>query len=305
MLAQEWAAEAGDAESLVRRILDYYRSRFFYTLKPGTLGQDSIDEFLFDSQKGFCEHFAASFVFFMRAAGVPARLVAGYQGGEFHPEQGHLTVRQYDAHAWAEIWLEGRGWVRVDPTAAVAPERILSSVLDMMNQDDLFADSPLSLGRFRGISWVNQLRLQLDGLEYSWAKWVLGYQNQQEGFLKRLLGDTQSWKIAAFLIGGALMALLPVFLSFLRLKPAIELSREDALYRRFCQRLGAEGCPRQRGEAPLDYSERSSRQLPRLARQIEVVTREYMALKYGRNGSYSRLRQKVTQFRRARNPKRK
>lgn len=298
MMAQQWAAETSDPELLVRRLLDYYQSRFFYTLKPGTLGQDSIDEFLFDSQKGFCEHFAASFVFFMRSAGIPARIVTGYQGGEFHPEQGHLTVRQYDAHAWAEIWLQGKGWVQVDPTAAVAPERILSSFLDMMNEDELFADAPMSLGRFRNISWVNGLRLRLDGLEYSWAKWVLGYENQQAGLLQKLLGGSQSWKIATFLIAGASLALLPVLLSLIRLRPAVRRSPEDELYRQFCQRLAVKGCHRQVGEAPMFYCERCCRQLPALSREIRAVTREYMALKYGRNGNYSRLRELVRQFRR-------
>lgn len=298
MLAQEWAAEAESPESLSRRLLDYYRNRFFYTLTPGTLGRDSIDDFLFSSQRGFCEHFAASFVFFMRAAGVPARIVTGYQGGEFHPERGHLTVRQYDAHAWAEIWLEGKGWVQVDPTAAVAPERILSSFIDMMNEDELFADSPMSLGRFRGISWVNRLRLQLEGLEYSWAKWVLGYQNQQAGLLQKLLGGTEAWKIAVLFIAGAGLALLPVLISFIRQAPREKRSPVDELYWQFCQKLASEGYSRQQGEAPLVYSERCSRQLPELARGIKAVTREYMAIKYGRNGSYSRLRAQVKQFRR-------
>src|SRR5690606_4532283 len=115
------------------------------------------------TKRGFCEHFASSFAFFMRAAGVPARVVVGYQGGEIHPDDGYLIVRQYDAHAWAEVWLEGRGWVRIDPTATVAPERISRGLLDYFTgREALFGDTPLSLMRFRDVAWINQLRLQLD-----------------------------------------------------------------------------------------------------------------------------------------------
>src|SRR5690606_9418295 len=135
----------------------------------------------------FCEHFAASFVLFMRAAGIPARLVVGYQGGELHPDEGYLTVRQYDAHAWGEVWLADRGWVLVDPTAAVAPERILGGLLGAMSLDEVFANSPLSMARFQNIHWLNRLRLQVEALEYNWARWVLGYDSVQLEVLARLL----------------------------------------------------------------------------------------------------------------------
>jgi hypothetical protein len=89
---------------------------------------DMVDEFLFDTKRGFCEHFAAAFVFSLRSAGVPARVVAGYQGGEVNPVDGYLEVRQYDAHAWTEAWIAGRGWVRIDPTAISAPSRVSSNL---------------------------------------------------------------------------------------------------------------------------------------------------------------------------------
>ena len=105
--------------------MDYFSEEpFFYTLQPPLLGDNPMDEFLFQTRRGFCEHYAYAFVMMMRAAGVPARIVAGYMGGEVNPVNRTVIVHQFDAHAWAEVWLDGQGWVRVDPTAAVAPDRI-------------------------------------------------------------------------------------------------------------------------------------------------------------------------------------
>src|SRR5207247_709262 len=124
-LAREWRESLADNSAIVRRAIEFFRgSRFEYTLQPPALGQNSVDEFLFDTKQGFCEHFASSFVFLMRAAGVPARVVTGYQGGDTNPVDGYMVVRQADAHAWAEVWLAENGWTRVDPTAAAVPVRI-------------------------------------------------------------------------------------------------------------------------------------------------------------------------------------
>src|ERR1039457_5975328 len=115
--------------AIAERALSYFREQgFVYTLEPPLLGRDSVDEFLFGSKSGFCEHYASSFVFLMRAAGVPARVVTGYQGGDINPVDGYMIVRQSDAHAWAEVWLKGRGWVRFDPTAAASPVRVESGI---------------------------------------------------------------------------------------------------------------------------------------------------------------------------------
>ncbi len=124
-LSREWRESLADDAAIVRRAIEFYRgSRFEYTLQPPLLGRNSVDEFLFDTKQGFCEHFASSFVFLMRAAGVPARVVTGYQGGDTNPVDGYMVVRQADAHAWAEVWLESSGWTRGDPTAAAIPIRL-------------------------------------------------------------------------------------------------------------------------------------------------------------------------------------
>src|SRR5690606_12150317 len=121
--ARELRASSASDVDYINAVLDHFRNdSFFYTLSPGLLGENPVDKFLFVSRVGYCEHYASSFTYLMRAAGIAARVVTGYQGGEFNPYDGTLTVRQYDAHAWSEVWLPDRGWFRVDPTAAVAPQ---------------------------------------------------------------------------------------------------------------------------------------------------------------------------------------
>lgn len=121
--AAQWHAEAGSDRDYIERVLSYFNRDFFYTLEPPPGGRHGVDDFLWRTRSGFCEHFASSFVVMMRAVGIPACVIGGYLGGEWHPD-GYLVVRQSESHAWAEIWREGQGWIRVDPTAAVAPERV-------------------------------------------------------------------------------------------------------------------------------------------------------------------------------------
>ena len=297
-LARQWAAESPSPEALIARVLAYYRRDFYYTLSPNSLGQHAIDDFLFRSKQGFCEHFAASFVFFMRAAGIPARIVAGYQGGEIHPDGGYLSVRQYDAHAWAEVWLDGRGWVQVDPTAAVAPERIASSLLDLMSGEEIFGDAPFDLARFRSVAWLNSLRLGLESLEYRWAKWVLGYQNIQPALLAKWLGGLESWRIGGFLLLASILSLLPVIRASFYSSKLEKTHPADRYYQLFCRRLGKAGCPRKKGEPPWRYAQRCGQILPTKKQDIEKITQSYVTLRYSRGGgNLAELRALVKGFR--------
>src|SRR5262245_19842682 len=137
-LAREWRARAASDQEYIARILDWIRTEsYVYTLEPTPLSErNSVDQFWFDTRRGFCAHYAGAFVYLMRAAGIPARMVGGYLGGEINPVAEHVVVRQYDAHAWAELWLAGSGWTRVEPTAAVAPARIQSGLRDALSQQD-------------------------------------------------------------------------------------------------------------------------------------------------------------------------
>src|SRR5690606_36582226 len=211
-------------------------------------GADAVDEFLFETRKGFCEHFASSFAVLMRAAGIPARVVVGYQGGQYHPDEGYLIVRQYDAHAWTEVWLPGRGWLRVDPTAAVAPERIEISVSDLLDSTTgVLSDSPLAGGR-GSAGWRSRLRLQLDYYDYLWARWVLGYELRQEQLLRGWLGGWDPWRIGLFILLAGVLALVPVLVGQLRLGRRPPRPPLERLFLDFTRRLARHGIQRRTGE---------------------------------------------------------
>ena len=280
-MARQWATEASHTTDLIGRVLDFYRQGFTYTLRPPALGDDAIDEFLFTSRQGFCEHFASSFVFFMRAAGVPARLVVGYQGGEVHPEEGFLTIRQYDAHAWAEVWLEGQGWLRVDPTAVVAPDRISMGLISMMTAPVVLSESTVNLDKYRDVAWLNELRLYLDSLDYAWGRWVLGYQNVQSTFLYRLLGGLDIQRIIVFVFAGSLVALVPVMIFAFWPRGRRQTDPLDRAYREFCRLMARRGCARMTGEPPRQFAARCARLLPDRRETIRAITDCYETGRFG------------------------
>lgn len=258
---QQWAFELregvrNDGE-FVDAVLAYFRQQaFFYTLQPPLLGAQSVDEFLFDVRRGFCEHYASSFVFAMRAAGVPARVVAGYQGGERNPLTGTVQVRQFDAHAWAEVWLQGRGWMRVDPTAAVAPRRIERGIETAVSAGEFLAESPFSANRYRSIDWLNRARMQLDVVNYNWTRWVVNYRDEtQSSVLNTMLGGVSAWRLALLLVGGGALV-LAVVAFFLLGRPAREpQAAELRLYRRFQRTMARRGYPCAPGVTPTAYAQ--------------------------------------------------
>lgn len=285
--ARQWAlqerAMAADDLAFAQRVLRLFQQDgFFYTLSPPVLGEQVVDDFLFRTRRGFCEHYAGSFVFLMRAAGIPARVVAGYQGGERNPLGSTVQVRQYDAHAWAEIWLPGRGWVEFDPTAAVAPERITDGARAAMGDEEEFlADAPLA-GLWQPGSALATLRDALDYLNHGWNTWVLGYDDaSQQGFLKRLLGKYSPYRIGLLLLGSGL--LVAALLTLWMFRESL-FRREDPVtreYRRFCAAWARRGQPRQPGEGPSDYAARLQAADARRAGDVQRFTALYVALVYG------------------------
>lgn len=198
--ALAWWDESKSREHYINKILAFYNRSFVYTLSPPKLGQDSIDQFLFTTQSGFCEHFASTTAFLLRSVGIPARIVTGYQGGEWNPYERYLLVRQYDAHAWVEAWLPDRGWIRIDPTSAVAPERVEKPADEVLqSQSGFLSDTPLLAFGIKGAGWLNNIRLRMEAFNYGWHRWVLNYHHQQQGFLTQLLGELNLWKLALFL----------------------------------------------------------------------------------------------------------
>jgi len=280
-VAREWAAETPDPEVLIARVLRLFNQSFVYTLEPPPLGRNPVDEFLWDTQRGFCEHFASSFAFFMRAAGHPARVIGGYLGGEVHPSENFITVRQYDAHAWAEVWIEGRGWLRVDPTAAVAPERVEMSLADLFGNDEGFlADSTFSLIRFRDFGLVNWIIQQRDYLDYAWATWVLGYDRRQVEVLERLLGRIDVFRLGLLFLAAACLSLLPYLVMRLIARRRNRPDPRDALIRQFCSKMARAGLPRRTGEGILDFARRISAERPQAAAAVMEIARTYVSQRY-------------------------
>ena len=291
-LVAGWQRDASSDRQLMQRALAFFRDQpFFYTLYPPVVDANPADQFLFDTRRGFCEHYATSFVLLMRIAGIPSRLVVGYQGGELNPLGGYLIVRQSDAHAWAEIWLKDRGWTRVDPTAAVAPERIERSLdpeLASTTQGAPIDFMRLDPGPLRRL--LRQLGLGIDAINSGWQRWVLGYSRERQLELMQRLGleFLSGTRLALAMVVGSglligIMSLLMLLRGRNRRDPAV------VQYQRFCHRLARCGIPRLGHEGPRDYSIRVATARPDLRAETEAITRLYIELRYGRGDDGARL----------------
>lgn len=271
----------------VNGVLAWYRSQpFSYTLEPKRIsGPDFVDQFLFDTQSGFCEHYAYSFVALMRLAGIPARIVGGYMGGELNPLNNTIVVRELDAHAWAEVWIEGRGWVRVDPTGVVAPERVERGSIDSLEgTSGYLLNSPLTLLRFRNSVWINNLRLRLDAMNYEWQTSIMNYRYEQQAtVLKGLLGEVTSNRILLLLGLAALVTVSPavLWITWRRLG-----SYRDPMHRRlwwFDRELRRRGVIRQSGDtirqACTQISFKDTEERSRFENDVYDFERRYYANK--------------------------
>lgn len=296
-LAERLRAESTSDLDYANSVMRYFREQpFFYTLTPPQLSEASIDDFLFNSRQGFCEHYASSFVYLMRAAGVPARVVVGYQGGEINPFEGYTMVYQYNAHAWAEIWLEGQGWVRMDPTAAVAPERISLGVQAVLgDQPGFLEDSRFSMMRFRNTEWLNTLRLRLDAMDYAWNRWVVSYdEDLQLQLLEAIFGDKA--KQALLLALGVSFSLFFAIAAFFLLGGRKRDRRDQAtrVYLRLVADLAEIGLKRRLGEGPLDFAARVGQLRPDIAVDMTRITELYVRMSYAadmQEESFGQLRE--------------
>ncbi len=277
-LAQQLRAAAPDAHAFVTRVLDLFRhGGFSYTLTPPLLDLNSVDDFLFNTRQGFCGHFASAFVTLMRAGGLPARVVTGYQGGEWNPLGGYLLVRRSDAHAWAEIWLQGQGWVRVDPTAVVAPERLRRGALDVL-PDAGSASERLMYE----ITWLNRLHQGWDAANAWWSTRLVGYDFHAQSRLLQALGlSARSWQQLGALLTAALgLWLLAVTLSFNRL-PRARPHRLARAYALLCARLGSAGFARRPDEGPVTYARSLATAPQAFGAAARQLLERYARLRFG------------------------
>ena len=276
-LAAEWQAQYKTPEMISNAALRFFRQEaFYYTLQPPLLGQQAVDDFLFTTRRGFCEHYASAYVFLMRSAGVPARVVTGYQGGEVNPVDGYLTVRQSDAHAWAEIWIADQGWIRVDPTAAVAPSRVERGINAALPDGD-----PLPVLVRIDADWLRTLRDRWEATNNSWNQWVLGYNPQrQREVLSRLGFNQPDWRSMTAALA-SLCGLTLFVVSLWTLYQRTPATPAQRAWQSFCKRLKRLGIARKDWEGPFDFAARVARERPELGAVTHEAARHFADLHYG------------------------
>jgi transglutaminase-like putative cysteine protease len=286
-LADSWRRDGRNDDAIVRAALDLFNRSFTYTLSPPLLGRNSVDEFLFDTQKGFCEHYASAFAFLMRAAGIPARVVTGYQGGWWNSTGNYLLVRNSDAHAWTEIWLEGRGWVRVDPTAAVSPARI-----------SLGAQAANDGSAWSQAEWVRAIRDRFDLVNGLWTRAIIRFDALRQRGMLTSFGVSDPNPGDLLLVLSAILAVVLALATLWALRD-LGPSRGDALDRawsRLGRRVASAGVVRRPNEGPLDWLARARAAAPASAGTLGELVQDYVDLRYG---SAAPVAERVRAFSRA------
>ncbi|HEY2862926.1 MAG TPA: DUF3488 and transglutaminase-like domain-containing protein [Casimicrobiaceae bacterium] len=274
--ARDLREQSGSDRAYIEAVLNWFRTEsFVYTLAPDILEKDPVDGFLFDTRRGFCEHFAGAFALLMRAAGIPSRVVTGYQGGEMNPTGEYMIVRQSDAHAWAEALLDGK-WQRIDPTAAVAPSRIERGIGAALPAGERVP----YLARVE-MTWLKSLRLHWDSVNYHWQRGFVGFNLERQRDLLRDIGlkGAPPWRLVALLAAAAFVWGIAV-LGLSRLR-RLHVDAEVALWRTACRRLARAGLERRPDEGPLSYAERVAARWPALAASINAIAERYALLRYG------------------------
>ena len=288
--AQNLFAESTDTSDFVEKILDQIRDQpYHYTLEPPTLERNnSIDQFWFDTRQGFCSHYAGAMVYILRAAGIPARMVGGYQGGEINPLTGHIVVRQYLAHAWVEYWVTEKGWQRVDPTAAVAPSRIHDSLSAALPENDLASLSAFTNVRLNGVAGLQKMMFLFESLEHRWNLFIIGYNSElQTDFLQKLLGKITAAKITLVLFLGALLSTVFVAISLLWSNRKTKQHPVIKIFQSFASRLKKRGIVRSPEETPAQFIEKVCQQRKLNEQNYQPAINMLNNLLYNPDASYT------------------
>jgi transglutaminase-like putative cysteine protease len=304
-LVESWRPGSAGPRAMADRALKYFRTEpFVYTLHPPLLEDRPVERFLFETRKGFCEHYATAFVYLMRVAGIPARVVTGYQGGQWNPMGKFLEIRQADAHAWAEVWLPERGWTRIDPTAAVAPERIEQGIdLDLQAAAGEvrfnLASESLGYGALGLRGWLKETRLIWSSVDHAWNLWVLAYDPENQKRFWEALGIID-WRGLALWLGG-LLALCGAAAALL-FRPRRKTVSDPAvrIYGRFLKKLARRGVVKRIGEGPADFARRAASEQPEAQEAIRRITGVFLRIRYGKEpnpADLERLRRLVRAFR--------
>lgn len=280
-LARRWREETDGPRELVTRGLRHFSTEpFAYTLQPPLLDEDSVDQFLFESRAGFCEHYASAFAVLMRGADIPARVVTGYLGGRMNPAGDYMIVRQSDAHAWVEVWLENEGWTRLDPTAEVAPERVEQGLTEALPDGDSAPGGAAS-----GDGVFGSLFLRWDAVNAYWNRWVLAYgPTLQDNLMQRLGLDSWHRLVLALttamaLVLGTLTAVILYRSQPRRPDPA------SRMWQRFRRRAVRAGLSAPASEGPRAFGQRAIAQWPEQTEVITDIVTRYLRIRYGRQSN--------------------
>lgn len=272
-LIRTWRMETESDVDLVNRALAYFNQEdFFYTLNPPLLSNDTVDEFLFETRRGFCEHYASAFTVMMRMAGIPARIVTGYQGGWRSTIGNYLLVRQSDAHAWSEVWLPGQGWTRVDPTAAVAPGRVERGAFDALESRRYMLD----------YEWLRDAKNGFDLLQRTWNQWVIAFGLDQQSklfkpFGKDYLDSTHLVSIMVGIITALSLLMMPVLF---RLRLASNLDAAGKQWYRFRKKLEKAGITTSASMTPQELFTAASEKMTESQTELSRITGLYRQIRY-------------------------
>jgi hypothetical protein len=285
-LVQSWRASDPNPRAIVSKALQFFRTQGFrYSLSPGEYRKNGLEEFLFQGRVGFCEHYAASFATLMRLAKIPARVVVGYLGGEYNELGQFFLVRQADAHAWCEVWLDGSGWFRIDPTSVVAPDRVnlgLSSFLERQAASGQAQLQQNTLTRTLARSKLfGDVRLAWQALNYAWDTSILSFDGERQASFLRQVGLGNSGPLALLVwsvaIGGGILAIYGAWMG-LRARPSAD--RVKVLYRQFCRKAARLGAARGPTEGPSAFANRAARLLPNESDRIHRISNAYITIRY-------------------------
>lgn len=285
-------------QQFISRLLNHFRQEdFHYTLTPPKMEDNPIETFLFETRYGFCSHYATAFVYLMRVAHIPARIVTGYQGGDYNKVGNFLEIRQYTAHAWAEVWLENKGWVRVDPTAAIAAERIERGVnVAELMPGGLISFASTDENAQAAFSWLKQAGQLWRNVDYNWQRWVINYDNKNQAKFLSSLGIADMKTMVYWMIGA--IALITAVLSTLLLRQKAKTNDQVLrVYQRFCKKLAKQGLSKGLSEGANDFAQRAKAQLPEQACAIAEITDSFVNLRYSRMPTAYDLRQFSKQVR--------
>ena len=286
-------------QNTINNVLNYFSTQdFYYSRQPPLLFDDPVDEFLFETKRGYCEHYASSFTVLMRLAGIPSRVVTGYQGGEINPLDQYMTLRQSDAHAWSEVYLGDKGWVRVDPTAAIPPGNIENTADALRLNSSL--TKPKSLFE---TSWLTksfkQARFAIDAINNRWNQWVLGYNKQRQKAFFEALGIPEiTWQGLSQLLFSILSVLTAILAFIVFSKNKSHQDQTQQLYQKFLKKVAKIKIYKAITEGAADFAKRLINNQPHHEKQITSITNLYHQLRYKifSQNKLDQLKDEISQF---------